>query len=632
MAAQEVRRFALPSALAAFIALFPAVQAQTQTARPIEQVPYGEAADRDWSGQVPAHLWIVDGDASIEREGRVEAARENMALLEGDRLRTERGRVDVLFEDGSSLAVDEFSRVDLLSDSLVRLLDGRIRLTIARAANILDYRVDSSAGSALIRGAGDYRIALSLRRAADPELQVGVLRGSAEIANDNGRTLVRAGYEAVATERRIPSAPYTINSASWDSFDRWVEDLRDSRLGTQSSNYLPADLRYYGGVFDRNGTWDYVPDYGGYAWYPTVPVGWRPYSTGSWSFYANFGWFWVGSGRWAWPTHHYGRWGLAGGRWYWVPGYKWSPAWVAWGGAPGYVSWCPLGYRGGPVVGFGGAHYANPWTAWTVVPSRVFVHNISVPNHVVGYTSIAPAVRGQFVTRASGPAIAVATPSRIAPLRAPTFVRGAVPRNGVDSRPIDPNVSRTRSRIPAAEPRAIDPPQAQPPRRVNVPEVQVPRLETPSLSTPQVPRAQPRTRVPQPDAAPRLESPTLDSPRTETRSRVSRLPDRPASQSVPRGGLTEGQRGPEHAITPMERNRPEPPSGARSRIPSSESTGSAPAARPRGELRSAEPSSAPRSQPSRVGSDNRSSAQPSTSTSSQSSGGRGQAVRRGGGT
>jgi FecR protein len=625
MAAHEVRRFVLPGALAALVSLFPAVHAQTGP--PIGQATYAAAEERDWTGQVPAHLWIVDGDAVVEREGRVETATENMALLEGDRLRTERGRVEVLFEDGSALDLDEFSRIDLMSDSLVRLLDGRIRLTIARGASTLDYRVDTPAGAVQIRGAGDYRIALSLRRAADPELQVAVLRGTAEIVNANGRTLLRAGDEGIATERRVPSPPYTINSASWDSFDRWVETARDSRVGRQSSRYLPADLRYYGGVFDTYGTWDYVSDYGGYAWYPTVPVGWRPYSVGSWSLHANFGWLWVGAGRWAWPTHHYGRWGLAAGRWYWVPGHKWAPAWVAWGGAPGYVGWCPLGYRGGPVVGFGAGYYANPWAAWTVVPSRVFVntvpvHRIVVPNHAVGYASIAPRVRGQFGARQAAPTIAVATPSRIEPLRAPTFARGAVPRTGADprTRGIDGGAA-VRSRIPAAEPRSIEPPRIQTPSRLEVPRVEVPRLETPNLAAPPAPRAQPRSRVPMLDQAPSTESPgrvfrsrepdAVSGYEPVQRNYRSRLPDSPSVPPPPRGAFVESRGASERASSPSDRSRPEP-SGVRSRIPSGEIARPDPGERPRGEMRSPGPSS-------------------STQPASPSSGGRGQAVRRGGG-
>ena len=55
---------------------------------------------------IPAHIAVVDGTATIERDGRVETAEENILLLAGDRLRTERGRVEVLFADGSALDLD----------------------------------------------------------------------------------------------------------------------------------------------------------------------------------------------------------------------------------------------------------------------------------------------------------------------------------------------------------------------------------------------------------------------------------------------------------------------------------------------------------------------------------------------
>ena len=132
-------------------------------------------------------------------------------------------------------------------------------------------------------------------------------------------------------------------------------------------------------MLDTYGSWNYEPTYG-YVWFPHVVSGWRPYYHGRWRFYARFGWTWVGGDVWAWPTHHYGRWGTtSAGAWFWVPGRTWGPAWVHWAVAPGYVSWCPLGFDGRPVVPFGYAHASRasytgviPWTAWTVVPRDHF--------------------------------------------------------------------------------------------------------------------------------------------------------------------------------------------------------------------------------------------------------------------
>jgi hypothetical protein len=674
MTGYEVRRLLLTGAAASVLVVLPSVHAQSLPSRDASVAYAGD--DRDWSDQIPAHLWAVDGAATLEREGRVETAEENVALLAGDRLRTDRGRVEILFEDGSALDVDEFSRVDLLSDSLVRLLDGRVRLTLARGADAIDYRVDTIAGSVVMRSAGEYKIALSSPRAGDPELQVAVLRGQAELANAYGRTALRAGTESVVTERRAPAFPYAVNSAQWDSFDRWVDAIHAERLGTTSSRYLPTELRSYGGAFDNYGSWDYLPSSGGYAWYPNVAVGWRPYSVGRWSFYGNFGWFWIGAGRWTWPTHHYGRWGLHSNRWYWVPGRHWAPAWVAWGGAPGYTSWCPLGFDGRPVVGFSAGRYHDPWSAWTVVPTRVFVNNVVVNRHAVNYGSIAPHVRSQFEVRRSPSPLNVSA-TRVQPLRSPTMGR-AVTRDGaravsptgefdrspstpgrfrgdvitpsrsgsaidatrdrtvapsIDQRSADQGAARARSRVPTRD----DSVRSAPPRLEAPPRPETSRPETPPVSMPDSPRAQPRNRTgsaasPDSDSpwrSYRSREPQQNAPSGTPPSRVYRSPDPDSSPDTapPRAGWTPS-RVPDQDRTspPPDRGRQEPPN-VRSRPSGSsgESPRSEPAARSRVESRP--PSGeATRSAPSRTGSGDRSS-----SSSGSSGRGGGQAVRRGGG-
>jgi hypothetical protein len=143
---------------------------------PAYTVPYPDS-DRpstysaaDWSDDIPAHVAVVDGAAQLERDGALETAEENTPLLAGDRLRTDRGRVEVLFSDGSTLDIDEFSSVDLLSDSLLRLASGRIRLGIARATSGAEYRIDSAGTTIWIRASGEYRITVMDSRAIDPEV------------------------------------------------------------------------------------------------------------------------------------------------------------------------------------------------------------------------------------------------------------------------------------------------------------------------------------------------------------------------------------------------------------------------------------------------------------------------------
>jgi hypothetical protein len=179
-------------------------------------------------------------------------------------------------------------------------------------------------------------------------------------------------------------------------------------------------VRSYASSFDDNGSWQYQASYG-YVWYPRAAVGWRPYYYGRWHHLRPYGWTWVGSDPWAWPTHHYGRWGFSAGAWFWIPGKHWGPAWVSWGYAPGYVSWCPLGWNNLPVYGFSTAHYRpyryGPWHAWTVVPHGRFGHGY-VNINVVNVNNLDVRTRTAFTERRTPPEIrGYAIPRADAPIR-----------------------------------------------------------------------------------------------------------------------------------------------------------------------------------------------------------------------
>jgi hypothetical protein len=380
----------------------------------------------------PAYVAYIDGSATLEREGRSETSPLNMPLMSGDRLRTDDGRAEVLFDDGSALHLDERTTIDVQSDDLLRLIDGRIRLNLVGPSRQVDYRIDSPAGSVRISQNGEYRIAL-LHAERETQLELAVVRGAGEIFTDQGTTPVRAGERAYASEGLAPSYPYTFNSANWDEFDRWSEMRRDTRLGV-SSQYLPTSMQTYAPVFDQYGDWRYAQSYG-YVWYPRVAASWRPYYYGRWMSYPRHGWTWVGTDFFAWPTHHYGRWGFSAGAWFWIPGYRWAPAYVSWAYAPGYVSWCPLGFNNLPVIAINlnfGSHYYSPWHAWTVVGVNHF-HGGFVSQHPVFVDHFDARHRPVFVTRPAPPAFRdVAVPRNSTPIRwagarppAPPSARGA---------------------------------------------------------------------------------------------------------------------------------------------------------------------------------------------------------------
>jgi hypothetical protein len=136
-------------------------------------------------------------------------------------------------------------------------------------------------------------------------------------------------------------------------------------------------------TFDQSlspyGRWVDTPDYGR-VWVPgNVSADWQPYTDGQWVD-TSYGWSFYSTVPWGWATFHYGRWGFRSGfGWYWVPGYRWAPAWVAWRHANGYAAWSPLAPRG--------YVYGQRWPGWVAVPHQHFnqpIRRWAVPPSRVG--------------------------------------------------------------------------------------------------------------------------------------------------------------------------------------------------------------------------------------------------------
>lgn len=260
------------------------------------------------SSTPPAHISFVEGTATIDRNGEVEPVALNMPVVEGDRVRTSAGRVQIAFPDGSAVDLESNSEVEYLGGARVRI------------------------------------------------------------------------YAGVVENR-----PAVV-------------------LQSPSTQYLPADSQSYATDLDQNGTWQYDTTYGN-VWYPTVSADWRPYYYGYWSSVPSYGWTWIGYNRWAWPTHHYGRWGYGHNRWFWIPGRVYSSAWVSWGTAPGYVSWCPLGWDSRPVVALS-VGYSHGWNAWTIVPRDHFGWR-GYPAHRYAVDSSRIAASTPFIVQRSQPLLSV---------------------------------------------------------------------------------------------------------------------------------------------------------------------------------------------------------------------------------
>ena len=287
----------------------------------------GAALAQEAPAQAPAFLAVVEGNATLEREGEVVPAEPNMPFVTGDRLRTLDGRVQIVFPDGTAIEVAENSEVECISPTRVRLLAGT------------------------------------------------------------------------------------------------MDHVQRAIGGSQSATHLPPELDVYGGTFDQYGSWQYDAPYG-YVWYPTVAADWRPYHYGYWSSVPRYGYTWIGVDVFAWPTHHYGRWGFARNRWFWIPGRTWGPAWVSWASAPGYVSWCPLGFDSRPVFAFSYG-FGRSFAGWTILPRNNFgTHRYYAHRNWVDPRRI-PA-NAAFVAR-NGPPVSAARVGRVNSNGAPT-VGVAVPR------------------------------------------------------------------------------------------------------------------------------------------------------------------------------------------------------------
>ena len=480
---------------------------------------------------------------------------QNMPLVAGDRVITLRGRVEILFPDGSALDLDEYSTIELLTPIRIAVISGR-------AIFVVPGDIDR-------RYATRYEIATPTQ------------------------TIITSGYGTYRADAASASGTWQP-----DAFDQWAEARYAERITTASGQYLPQDLRVYGNTFDRNGRWQYDTSYG-YVWYPSVVPGWRPYYHGYWEPIRHYGWTWIGADVWSWPTHHYGRWGHSGGGWYWIPGRTFGAAWVSWGAADGYVSWCPLGFDNRPVFAWSlGPGY--PSRGWVVVPRThfgirgSFVNRYAVsPHHIPRHTAfVTQAVPPVAVPRDAGHRASVSAGdfrsrrpmSRGAAVRSRTD-QGSLPATGSGvSRP-SAAIAVPRSSVPGSRPvvagpqsggiTSEQPTTAQP--RYPLPGFRNPvtRDSAPSRGDfrrdsgrlPQERRvmpAVPRAETPAPSVAPRAAAPSVAPPSYDGPRHRSAAP----SYGMPRTNVEPGYRVPHSPRSaPAEGGAPSAPGAGGMRAP-----------------------------------------------------------------
>jgi len=349
---RHTMRYLSAAATALFLAVPFAALAQqpAQTATPTE---------------IPARLRHLEGTVTVQRAaaGDTEAAVINLPIGSGDRVWSdEDGRVEIMFEDGTSLWLDarttldfvSLPRPDELGGTLLRLWTGSlyVQRPTPQSGNLVALRLDAPTGSISFDEPGLFRVDLD----EDQTLWLSAYDGAALLDAGGLSELVLAGQRTLAETGSAPARAAAFNTSEVDDFGDW----RDQRVAlfasthqfTQEREYLPDNIVHYAADLEPYGSWSYHPTYSAWYWKPYAAVAWAPYRHGRWV-YTYAGWSWVPAASWGYVTTHYGRWQYTGGGWGWFPGSVWAPASVQWSVGGGYVGWAPLNYWGQPAVGFG---------------------------------------------------------------------------------------------------------------------------------------------------------------------------------------------------------------------------------------------------------------------------------------
>lgn len=329
------------------------------------QQPQPQVQAQSGSTEIPARLRHLEGTVTVQRAaaGETEGGVVNLPLGSGDRVWTEDdGRVQITFEDGTSVWLDNRTTLDFVSlprpegseGALVRLWRGSayIHRPVPYGAALAPLRIDAPSGSALFDQEGLFRLDVD----DDQTVWLSAYDGGALLDAGGLSERVSAGQRTLAESGSAPARAVAFNTSEADDFSIW----RDQRLAQYASTqeytgpreYLPANVAHYAADLEPYGSWSYHPTYASWYWKPYAAVAWTPYRDGRWV-YTYAGWNWVPTASWGYVTTHYGRWHYGGSGWIWFPGRVWQPASVHWYVGGGYVGWVPLNYYGRPAVSFG---------------------------------------------------------------------------------------------------------------------------------------------------------------------------------------------------------------------------------------------------------------------------------------
>jgi len=329
-------------------------------------------------GKYYVRISSIENSLIVQRSTEIEAeeAIVNMPLMAGDRVWTvENGRAELAFEDGTTLRIAHFTKLDFQAVSyysdqydnstILRLWSGSIYID---AINIEDarrnFQIDTPSSSIYLISDGRFRIDVF----EDGETRLTSLNGVAEIVNAGDSILVKSGQRSYAKLEGAPSTAESFNSFEMDEFDKWNQEQDERYAEATSQEYVTEHVVHHVYDLDYYGDWAYHPGLHTHVWRPHVSMGWRPYTFGYWRWYP-CGWMWISHEPWGWAPYHYGWWDYTyNWGWYWIPHNYWGPAWVSWAVGPNYIGWRPIGYK----YNYYNFNRFDP-NHWTFIPRNAIV-------------------------------------------------------------------------------------------------------------------------------------------------------------------------------------------------------------------------------------------------------------------
>jgi len=219
-------------------------------------------------------IHYTEGDVTLDGRPVARKAAEFPAMKEGQELRTERGRVEVLLSPGVFLRVAENSAVRMVKNQLV---DTKLEL-LAGSALLEVGELDKAQAIQMTVGSTNIEFAKRglFRLDADPA-RIRVYDGSALLSSDNGNVTLKEGREATLGAA-VVSAKF--DKEDEDAFYRWAS-RRSSYIAM--ANVTAAKRVHDGSMSFASSSWVYNPYFGLFTYLPLSglyrsPFGYSYYS------------------------------------------------------------------------------------------------------------------------------------------------------------------------------------------------------------------------------------------------------------------------------------------------------------------------------------------------------------------